>query len=189
LTFDDGPDGKYTPQILNILKKYHVHATFFVIGEQVKEYPNMIKRMIKEGHVVANHTWDHPHLPKLSNAKVRQEMLRTNQIVKQITGKEMDLMRPPYGEVEGKVRLLQDMGFSVIEWDVDTLDWKKGRTPAQILRVIKKETRPGSIILEHCAGGPRRATVQALPKVIKYLKSKGYQFVTVDQMLGIPAYQ
>jgi peptidoglycan/xylan/chitin deacetylase (PgdA/CDA1 family) len=81
------------------------------------------------------------------------------------------------------------MGYSIIEWDVDTVDWKRGSTPAKILRVIKRETRPGSIILEHCGGGPRLATVESLPEVIQYLKDQGYEFVTVDQMMNIPAYR
>jgi peptidoglycan/xylan/chitin deacetylase (PgdA/CDA1 family) len=145
--------------------------------------------MVDEGHVVGSHTWDHPFLPKLSDARVRQEIERTSQIVKQITGKRMALLRPPYGAIKGKIHLVENMGYSIIEWDVDTLDWKKGRTPAQIFQVIKRETRPGSIILEHCGGGPRLATVKSLPKVIQYLKKKGYEFVTVDQMMNIAAYR
>jgi peptidoglycan-N-acetylglucosamine deacetylase len=189
LTFDDGPDEKYTGQILDILKKNRIRATFFVLGKQVKAHPDMLKRIHNEGHIIGNHSWGHPYLPHLSNKKLAQEMNQTNYVVNQLIGKDMRLMRPPYGAVKGKIKALEQMGFEMVQWDIDTLDWKKGRTAEDILQTVKTNLAPGSIILEHNAGGPRDATVKALPPLIEYLRQQGYQFVTIDELLRIPAYK
>ncbi|MCH5584086.1 polysaccharide deacetylase family protein [Shimazuella sp. AN120528] len=189
LTFDDGPDDIYTPAILRILNKYHVHATFFLIGQKAAQYPNIVKQIVADGNIIADHSWDHPLLPKLSNQKVLSEIDRCRQQLKQITGKDVAIMRPPYGAIKGKKQVILRDGFQIVDWDVDTLDWKPGRTPEQILNSIKKELKHGSIILDHSGGGNRSATVKMLPALIQYLNSKGYQMVTVDQMLHIPAYK
>ncbi|MBA4601791.1 polysaccharide deacetylase family protein [Thermoactinomyces sp. AMNI-1] len=189
LTFDDGPDAKYTGQILDILKRYHVPATFFVIGNQVPYYPEVIKRMVNEGHIVAGHSWSHPNLSKLSDAQVRQEIIKTNQAVKSVTGKNMAMIRPPYGAIKGKEKVINQMGISIVQWSIDTLDWKSGRTSQQVEQTVLQNLSPGSIILKHSGGGNRSTTVQALPGIIESLKQKGYQFVTVNELLEIPAYR
>lgn len=189
LTFDDGPDQKYTDQILTILKKNQVRATFFVVGRQVKAHPDMLKRIHHEGHIIGNHSWGHPSLSQLSDQQVAQEMNQTNHAVKQLIGKEMRLMRPPYGAVKGKVDLLEQMGYEMIQWNIDTLDWKKGRTAEDIINTVKSNLAPGSIILEHNGGGSRTETVKSLPHLIEYLRQQGYQFVTIDEMLQVPAYK
>ena len=188
LTFDDGPDSTYTKQVLDILKQHQVPATFFVIGNQVHRHPDVMKRIVDEGHVVANHTWSHPNLMKVSDTKVRQEITKTYQAVEKVTGKKMAMLRPPYGAVKGKEKVIQQMGISVIQWDIDTLDWKPGQTPDQIIKSVVHHVSPGSIVLQHSGGGDRSATVQALPQLIQNLKQQGYQFVTVNELLDIPAY-
>ncbi|MGX9706571.1 Peptidoglycan/xylan/chitin deacetylase, PgdA/CDA1 family [Laceyella tengchongensis] len=189
LTFDDGPNDRYTKQILDILKQNGIRATFFVLGQQAKAHPNMLKRIYDEGHVIGSHTWRHPYLPSLSDQQLVQEMNRTNATVKQIIGKDLRLMRPPYGAVKGKIKRLEQMGYEMIQWDVDTLDWKKGRTAEDIVQMVKNHALPGSIILQHDAGGPRDATVASLPRIIKHLRQQGYEFVTIDQLLQVPAYK
>lgn len=189
LTFDDGPDAKYTGQILDILKRYNVSATFFVIGKQVHAYPEVMKRMVNEGHVVAGHSWSHPDLTKLSDAQVRQEIIKTNQAVTSVTRKRLAMMRPPYGAVKGKEKVINQMGISIVGWNIDTWDWKAGRTPGQVEQTVLQNLSPGSIVLKHSGGGDRSATVQALPKIIESLQRKGYEFVTVNELLEIPAYQ
>ncbi|MGA8942905.1 MAG: polysaccharide deacetylase family protein [Thermoactinomyces sp.] len=189
LTFDDGPDARYTGQILDILKRYNVSATFFVIGKQVQYFPEVVQRMVREGHVVAGHSWSHPNLAKLSDAQVRQEIVRTNQAVKNVTGKNMAMIRAPYGSVKGKEKVINQMGISIVGWNIDTWDWKAGRTPRQVTQAVLQNLSPGSIVLKHSGGGDRSATVQALPKIIESLQQKGYEFVTVNELLEIPAYQ
>ncbi|MFD1426674.1 peptidoglycan/xylan/chitin deacetylase (PgdA/CDA1 family) [Kroppenstedtia sanguinis] len=188
LTFDDGPDRIYTPQILDILKREKVAATFFVVGKEVNRNGDMAQRIVSEGHVIANHTWNHLQLPRQSDKLVDAELIRTVQAVKKATGKEMSLMRPPYGAVKGKEKRIAQTGHRIINWDVDTNDWRPGRSSQQILATVKEQVVPGSIVLMHSGGGNRSATVQALPQIIRDLKQQGYEFVTVDQLLDIPAY-
>lgn len=188
LTFDDGPNNQYTPQILDILKEQNVKATFFVLGNMVESNPEVAKRIVNEGHVIANHSWNHPHLPQIAKTEIDKELNRTHDIVKSVTGKQMKLMRPPYGEVnEDVLSVLGNKGLSVINWDVDTGDWT-GKKPEEITNTVKSNIQSGSIILMHDAGGDRSATVQALPSIISELKSQGYTLVTVDQLLNTPAY-
>ncbi|QKG84429.1 polysaccharide deacetylase family protein [Kroppenstedtia pulmonis] len=189
LTFDDGPDQEYTKKILNILREEKVPATFFVVGNMARNNPEMLKRIDEEGHVLANHSWNHPYLPRLSDKKLDQELMKTNRMVKKVTGKEMQLVRPPYGAAEGIEKKIRDKGFTIVNWDVDTKDWTSSRTSSQIQQVIKSQAVPGSIILMHSAGGNREQTVQALPHIISHFRNQGYDLVTVDQLLAIPAYQ
>lgn len=188
LTFDDGPDRRYTPQVLDILKGEQVPATFFVVGKEVNQNRDVARRIVSDGHVIANHTWSHVLLSSQPDKRVQGELVRTVQAVKKATGKEMSLMRPPYGAVEGKEQQVTQTGHRIINWDVDTNDWKPGRSSQQILETVKGNVVPGSIVLMHSGGGNRSATVQALPEIIQHLKKQGYEFVTVDQLLDVPAY-
>ncbi len=189
LTFDDGPDPVYTPKILDILRKKKVPGTFFVVGREVKAYPEITVQIAAEGHVLANHTWNHAYLPDLKKKEVKEELVRTAQVVEKLTGREMELMRPPYGAVAGQEKEVAHNGYRMINWDVDSLDWKGRRTPAQILQTVKSQVQPGSIILLHSGGGNRSATVKTLPLLIDQLQAKGYSFVTVDELIGVPAYR
>jgi polysaccharide deacetylase family sporulation protein PdaB len=190
LTFDDGPDDKYTPLILDILKKYKIKATFFVVGDHVQKYPEMIKRISEEGHVIGNHSWDHADLVKLQNNKIEDEIINTDELVKRYTGRSPTLFRAPYGALSPDViRDATSSGHQIIGWSVDTLDWD-GKSVQQIVNNVKKEVHPGAIILQHCAGGKHgnlNNTVQALPMIISFLKQKGYSFVTVNELISAKA--
>lgn len=184
LTFDDGPDNKYTPQILDILKKYNIKATFFVVGRRTVIYPSIIKRIIKEGHAIGNHTWDHQNLLKVSNKDALTEVSKTDEAIFSIAGIHTSLMRPPYGRTDSYVnKMMVSKGYNVILWSVDTRDWA-GTSVPDIMKAVKNEIRPGGIILQHCSGNVAN-TVKALPQIITYLKEKGYTFVTVPELINV----
>ncbi|MDR6226897.1 polysaccharide deacetylase family protein [Desmospora profundinema] len=189
LTFDDGPDGQFTPEIMDILKREGAPATFFVVGQMVRGYPEMVKRMDEEGHVVANHTWSHSDLTRLSKKQIQKELIATNRAVEQVIGKKMRLMRPPYGAISGKEATVEQAGWELVMWDVDTWDWKQGKKPSEIRRSVREGVKPDSIVLLHSAGGDREATVRALPGIIRDLKRSGYHLVTVDEILGLDPYK
>jgi peptidoglycan-N-acetylglucosamine deacetylase len=190
LTFDDGPDRNYTNQILDILKREHVPATFFVVGHMAQAYPDVLRRIDQEGHIIGNHSWNHPQFTKLSKAKVDFQIKHTNEVIQRVIAKEPILVRPPYGSIEQELaKELNQEGFKIINWSVDTLDWQK-KKPDAILGTVKRQIRPGGIILQHSAGGPQlKSTVAALPDMIAFLKQNHYQFVTVDELLGVLPYK
>jgi peptidoglycan/xylan/chitin deacetylase (PgdA/CDA1 family) len=191
LTFDDGPDTYYTNQVLAILKKEGVHATFFVVGKNAQAHPEMIRRILQEGHVLGNHSWNHPDLTRLSPSQAVAQIERTDAVVFKLTGKHMRLLRPPYGKLNAQLKQrFHQLGYTIVNWSVDTRDWA-GTPVAKIMRYVRKETGPGGIILQHSMGAPGHLdnTIQALPRIIHYLKSHGYEIVTVPELLDIPAYQ
>jgi peptidoglycan/xylan/chitin deacetylase (PgdA/CDA1 family) len=156
----------------------------------VKRYPDSLHRIHREGHVIANHSWNHPVLSQLPDNAVVKQIEDTNQQVSSVIGKKPTLIRPPYGAMTKKQeQLLGKRGYKLIYWDVDTLDWNH-QTPAQIMETVKRELKSGSIILQHNAGSESlKATVAVLPQIIKYLRSQGYQFTTIDEMIKTPAYK
>lgn len=184
LTFDDGPNNKYTPQILDILKQYNIKGTFFVLGEQVKEHPAMLKRILEEGHEIGNHSFSHPQLKRLSDEDVRRELVSTQDEIRKAIGRTPTLLRPPYGAYrDASVALFEEMGLHVILWSVDTNDWR--RKGDAIVRTVSRDTKNGSIILFH----DRKAeTVRVLPQIIEELKGRGFQPVTISEMTGLPPY-
>jgi len=189
LTFDDGPDVCYTPQILDILKQNNVKATFFIVGLNAQSHPEMIRRIVSEGHAIGNHTWDHPVLSKLSADKVKEEVQKTEQLLYNITGLKTAMFRPPYGSITPQlINEISSLGYRIIDWSVDTRDWDK--TPvSQIMDHVSNEIYPGGIILQHCSGSESEHlsnTVKALPQIISLLKRQGYNFVMVQDLLDIP---
>ena len=177
LTFDDGP-GPKTGKLLDDLKKAEAPATFFVVGPNAKNQPELLQRMIAEGHEVGNHTWNHRSLPSLSSSKIRSEIDRTNEAIAEAIDEPASLMRPPYGAHNAiSNRLAQ---APVILWDVDTLDWKH-RNADKVVEATISQTRPGSIVLMHDI---HASTVAAVPRILSQLKAKGYTFVTVSELLG-----
>lgn len=178
LTFDDGPNPDTTPQVLKILKKYKAKATFFVVGKSIAGNEQILKDELVAGHEIGNHTWDHPQLNKLTPSQASQEINQTSQALEGATGKAPILLRPPYGATNPTVRSLTDL-YQVL-WDVDTYDWKN-RTTQSILNQVKSQVQDGSVILMHDI---HQTTVDALPAVLDYLSSQGYEFVTVSKLYG-----
>lgn len=191
LTFDDGPDPVYTPQILDILDRYHVKASFFVVGENAMRNPDLIKREVESGDVVGNHTYTHPNTDILSPDMFRLQLNATQRVFQSLTGRSLTLFRPPYQagnlpESKGDLytlRFSQQTGYTTVGEEVDAEDWHY-HEPNIIFRNIMSQLPYGNIILMHDAGGDRSATVKVLPKVIETLRKQGYEFVTVDQMMG-----
>lgn len=185
LTFDDGPDSKYTEKVLNILNDNKIKGTFFVVGQNVKRYPSVIKRIAKEGHELGNHSWSHPNLSKLDQGKIRKEIRDTDKAITEVTGKTTTLMRPPYGATSATVKKeIQASGHVQALWNVDTRDWTRNSV-AEIMKIVKSNSSNKITVLMHSGGGNRDHTIKALPQVINYYKSKGYAFVTMSELNGI----
>lgn len=185
ITFDDGPDGYFTPQVLDILKEYNVKATFFVVGSLANKNRDVLKRIGQEGHVVASHGWSHSNFTKLSDKKIIQELQKTNDLIEEVLGKPTTLFRLPYGAFNKRVlKTVAKQGYHNIYWSIDPRDWS-GISYKEILGHIKKNLEPGAIILLHSSGSKESIpnTVKALPHIIEYLQGQGYEMVTVPELL------
>ena len=178
LTFDDGPNAATTPQALDILAKYHVKGTFFMLGKNIAGNEQLVKRVHDEGHEIGNHSWSHPQLPTLALEQAKKQIEDTQAALRAVIGESPKMMRPPYGAINNTLRNAVDMSF--IMWNVDSLDWKN-RNTGSIMEQVKKQTYPGSIILMHDI---HQTTINALPSVIEYLKKNGYTLVTVSELLN-----
>ncbi|MCX5712441.1 MAG: polysaccharide deacetylase family protein [Candidatus Omnitrophica bacterium] len=191
LTFDDGPNEPYTSEIMDILKKYNVKATFFVLGKNVERYPDTVKRIVKEGHIIGNHTYDHPYLLIQSKAHVKYEIERTEEAIFKATGIKPYLFRPPYGLSSNWLyRAVQGWGYVSVEWSVTGNNGGKEIRPDTIEKDILSRVTNGAIILLHdgnrlIKGADRSHVVKALPVIIESLRAKGYQLVTVPELLGL----
>ncbi|MGW1557971.1 polysaccharide deacetylase family protein [Streptomyces sp. NPDC002144] len=174
LTFDDGPDPRYTPHILDTLAEYEVHATFFVCGEQADWNRDLLARMADEGHVVGNHTWSHPLLTTLTRAQIRSEMKRTSDVIEDAYGEKPRWFRAPYGAWNrAAFQLGADLGMEPLAWTVDTLDWTTPGTRSIVHRV-EDGAAPGVVVLSHDAGGDRSQSVRALKEYLPELLDSGY---------------
>ncbi|WP_246096646.1 polysaccharide deacetylase family protein [Paenibacillus sinopodophylli] len=184
LTFDDGPDQRYTNDILDILKEKGVKATFFVVGQQVKKNPEVLQRIVEEGHSIGNHTYNHKDLSKLNKQQIIQEIKTTDAIIKKTVGYTPVMVRAPYGAVSDTLKvLLKASKRDLVSWNIDTRDWA-GTSAADMSKMIKKEAKPNGIILMHSFGSKNiKNTVQALPGIIDDLVDMGYTLVTADQIV------
>ncbi|MFZ9935727.1 MAG: polysaccharide deacetylase family protein [Luteolibacter sp.] len=183
MTFDDGPHPQNTPRLLDILRARNVKATFYVIGRSVDLYPQLVRRTVAEGHEVGNHSHTHRLLTKLGDSELRTEMQRCRDAVSRAAGVRMRTMRPPYGGLLQRQRqlVMDEFGYPTILWAVDPLDWKRPG-PSVVTSRILGNTSPGAIILAHDLHAP---TVDAMPATIDGLLRRGYQFVTVSQLLAM----
>ncbi len=183
MTFDDGPNEKLTPELLDILAAHHLHATFFVIGENVERYPKILQRAVREGHEIGNHSWSHPAFGKMSDAGVRRELQKTDDAIRAAIGRRPTLMRPPYGSITARQKqwIRDEFGYRTILWDVDPLDWKRPG-PAVVTSRILKETHAGSIVLSHDI---HAGTIKAMPATFDQLQAKGFKFVTVSELIAM----
>ena len=187
LTFDDGPDAQFTQQILDLLKEQQAKATFFVTGRQVQKYPELAKQQVQDGHELANHTFSHPNLRRISEGKLREEILQTEKVIQAVTGQNTKLFRPPGGDYNDTIiNTAKNEGYTVImwSWHQDTKDW----TDPGIHKIVNKvlsNARNGDIVLFHDYGGNRSQTVKALKEILPVLKQRGYHFITVSELLHI----
>lgn len=183
LTFDDGPDLKYTPPILDILKEKGVKATFFVVGSQVEKYPDVVKRMVEEGHALGNHSYNHKDLTKLNKTQIIKQIELTDKAIKAATGAYPKAFRAPYGALNAQVKkVLEEKGRYHVGWSVDTRDWA-GTSIDKMRENIKTNSKDKGIILLHSFGGKHiQNTVDMLADVIDDLEKLGYSFVTTDAL-------
>ena len=183
MTFDDGPSAKLTPKLLDLLAAHHIKATFFLIGQNAAEFPDIVAREAKEGHEIANHSWSHPNFGKMSDDAIRSQIRRTDDAIKNAIGSGPTLLRPPYGSITARQKkwINQEFGYKIVLWDVDPLDWRRPG-PGVVCNRIVKNTRAGSIVLAHDI---HPGTIEAMPCVLKELEAKGFKFVTVSELIAM----
>src|SRR5881394_319195 len=191
ISFDDGPDPRWTPKILDILKGANVKAAFFLVGANAERYPGLVRRIVNEGHEIGNHTYYHPNLALCWPEHVRLELNATQLLLETITGRATTLFRPPYAADTQPsqmselmpLQIAQDLSYLVVLENIDPQDWAKPGADI-ILQRIKQQRRDGSIILLHDAGGDRSQTVEALPRILNYLQTRGDSIVSLSTLLG-----
>lgn len=183
LTFDDGPHPKQTRQILDVLDRYDIKATFFVIGVNVKNYPGIVAEVQARGHEVANHTTTHSHAARLDARALRNEIVECEDEVYKQIGKRCTLFRPPEGAMNDSMRqVVRDLGYTSVLWTLDTRDWAH-TPPDKISDYIIQNAKNGDIILMHDYIGANSPTVQALETFIPILLDRGFTFVTAGELL------
>ena len=182
LTFDDGPWPSSTDKVLDILKKNNIKGTFFVVGQNVKNYPDLTKRVVTDGHTIANHTWHHWY-HHMNPQVAAYEVANTTDIIYQTTGVKTSLFRPPGGNMRnGVAAYAKSNKYAVIMWSSDSMDYSRPGVP-RLINNIFREAKPGGIVLMHDGGGDRSHTVKALPEIISKFRKQGYEFVTVPELL------
>lgn len=176
LTFDDGPSTAYTPQILNALCREHVHATFFVLGYRCRELPAITRRIMREGHEIGNHGYDHRDLAHAPESVIKSEIRMADSAIVAVTGQKPLYYRPTYGGIDRReIPVITKMGHPVVFWTVDSLDWK-AKSAETIVQNVERNAGPRSIVLFHDGISQSRLTAQALPTIIHYYKARGYVF-------------
>jgi peptidoglycan/xylan/chitin deacetylase (PgdA/CDA1 family) len=192
LTFDDGPSNT-TPEILDALAEHDAHATFFVIGGWVDRLPEVVQEAARRGHEIGNHTWSHVDADRVRELEtLRDEVSRTSDAIERVVGRRPRLIRPPYGSDPGRfARVAAECELeATVMWSVQSFDWQDPDDPALIVTQVLAEVEPGAIVLLHDGqretndAGPRRATRAALPDLLERLRSDGYSFATVSDLLG-----
>jgi peptidoglycan/xylan/chitin deacetylase (PgdA/CDA1 family) len=183
ITFDDGPVPANTPRLLDMLAARGIKATFFVVGRNVQAYPNIVRRIIADGHEIANHTWTHPWLNKMSDQGVRSELQRSHEALTAMTGVAPRMYRPPYGGITARQKqwIMSEFGYPTILWSVDPEDWRT-RSATMTHNRIVSQTKPGAIILVHDI---HASSIDAMPSTLDDLLAKGFRFVTVSQLIAM----
>jgi peptidoglycan/xylan/chitin deacetylase (PgdA/CDA1 family) len=182
LTFDDGP-GPYTPGVLDVLERYHVHATFFEIGEMLRYFGASTLRELRDGDVIGDHTETHPEMARLSAHEQHEQLFEQMARIQLLGGPRPVLFRPPYGSYDSTtMRELHRLHLLMVLWSADTDDYLQPGVPVIVQRALAG-AHPGAIILMHDAGGTRTQTIAALPAIIEGLRARGYRLVTVPQLL------
>lgn len=190
-TFDDGPDDVWTPRIQAVLDTHGVKGTFMCVGERIQLHPQILLQLVRNGHVVGNHSWNHPNFTRIPMAEVRNQIHRTTDVIQNLTGARSRLFRPPYGALNRAViDTVIALDYKILFWDVDSLDWSR-ITAEQVSINVLAHAAPGSIILMHSAGGRGERlddTVRALPYIIRVLRREGFSFRTIPELVDVPAY-
>ncbi len=183
LTFDDGPHPENTPRLLDLLKSRNVKATFYVVGTNAQRHPGILRRMVAEGHEIGNHTITHGNLTKMTPDAIRKELKTSHQTILSATGVAPRSMRPPYGAItsDQKAWIKREFGYPSIMWSVDPEDWKRPG-PSVVASRLVSGARPGGILLVHDIHKP---TIDAMPSAIDQLLGKGFQFITVSQLVAM----
>ncbi len=193
LTFDDGPDPQYTPQILDVLRQAGVHAAFFIIGANGELHPDLLRRIVEEGHEIGNHTFTHPNISVISPTQFELELSATQRLLASVVGRHSLLFRAPYAEDSEPETVDQArpidkasaLGYLAVGMQIDPDDWQRPGTDEIVRRTVAAAKQgDGNVVLLHDAGGDRSQTIQALPKIIETLRNQGFQFVTVADLLN-----
>lgn len=184
LTFDDGPHPQYTPLILDILKEYNVHATFFLIGENAERNPELVRRILREGHEIGNHTYLHKNLKEHTSGGIYEEISMAEEAILRIADQRTKLLRPPGGLYDKQVcETAHRLDYDIILWTVDTFDWKHP-TSEEIVQTVESNVQCGDIILCHdFIGGAPSPTPAAIRRIIPDLLKRGYEFVSVSELI------
>ncbi|KMK77882.1 hypothetical protein AB990_04880 [Alkalihalobacillus pseudalcaliphilus] len=188
LTFDDGPDPTYTLDIAQILEKYGARGTFFVTGKQVELEPGLIHDLFEKKHEIANHSYSHREMNRLNEEQIKEEVIKTGDLIYQEIGIKPTLFRPPGGVFnERVVNLTTELGYMTVmwSWHQDTRDWDSNTYAGRIINQVITNARNGDIVLFHDFGGSRNNTIQALESIIPTLKKEGYSFITVSELLEV----
>lgn len=189
LTYDDGPNDPYTWRLLEVLERHGAKATFFLIGRFVEQKPEIARALVAAGHAIGSHTWDHPNLIFASSAEVRRQLQLTRQAIRDATGIEPTLFRPPFGgRRPATLRIARAMGLEPVMWNVSCYDWKR-ISADEIFRRAEREIGGGNVILlhdgeYHRVGVNRSRSIDASERILSRYKGEGYEFVTVPQMLN-----
>ncbi|MEC3906102.1 polysaccharide deacetylase family protein [Tamlana sp. 2201CG12-4] len=186
ITFDDGPNNKFTPQILELLKTYNAKATFFCTGKQIEQHPNILKNIANDGHTIGNHSYAHsPYFDFYGKQKVITEIEKTNNLIESSVGKKSTLFRPPYGVTNPSIsKAVKDTKHHVIGWNIRSLDTVKNSDQKILNRIIRRLS-PGAVILLHDS---KEITVSVLEQLLLFLQQNGYQSTTIDALFNIEAY-
>ena len=179
ITFDDGPSSQCTGRLLDGLKERNVKATFFLIGENAKENPELVKRLDEEGHLIGNHTYHHVEITKVSDEEAKKEILDTNEVITSITGKSVEYMRPPFGLWQRNLEM--EIEVLPVMWTIDPLDWTTENVDEIVNKVVTEAEENDIILLHDCYD----SSVDAALRIIDILQKKGFEFVTVDQLIMI----
>ena len=189
LTFDDGPNKTSLLKILDLLKSENIKASFFLIGKNIADKKLQVERIHNEGHLVLNHSYTHSNFDKASKKLMISEIEKTNNVINDILGVTPRLYRPPYGIITKDIKLaVKNLGMNIVLWNVDGEDWNSERSLDYVVNTQKKETKNGSIILMHTQPN-KEMSYEALKILIPHYRTQGYEFVKLDELLGIEAYQ
>ena len=189
LTFDDGPNDTSLSKVLDLLKEEDIKASFFFIGKNILERKIEVERTYNEGHLVLNHSYTHSNFDTASQETVTSEIKKTNDIINEILGVVPTLYRPPYGVItENEKVAVKNLGMNIVLWNVDGEDWNTKRSLDYVVSTQEKETKNGSVVLMHTQPD-KDMSYEALKKLIPYYRNQGYEFVRLDELLGVEAYK